>query len=407
VLFLIGADFFAVDKRNKTRLERLFDNDNEYTPQKWLIRHFLQDEKMAAQQQNILKKVLIRAIQLWPGKLPETCPTNTVKNLLYQFSGDEEIYAYLIQSVEVNFVDSRGRTPLHTAAALGSMTIVNLVFKDEDKFGLINAVDINGETALHVATKNNFAEIVEALLNHGVDVNVKYPSGQTALHIAARKDFESILVSLLEQDDADVEAKDPLGRTPLHLASRSVEVTKLLLEHGADVGTKDNFGFTPLHHASTSVEVTKLLLKRGANADEKGILALTPWILAFLTKSDETLKALLDVSAVNDVNTTALKFYLGGKSAEAVKLLQDSWIDPMSNLNQPDIYLGRLILYEIQAHDPSIPVNDNLFPLFAPLIENLKRMLKEDMVISDLETYIFYSMLGDERKELSPLVRLG
>jgi ankyrin repeat protein len=330
-----------------------------------------------------------------------------VKNLLYQFSGDEEIYAYLIQSVEVNFVDSRGRTPLHTAAALGSMTIVNLVFKDEDKFGLINAVDINGETALHVATKNNFAEIVEALLNHGVDVNVKYPSGQTALHIAARKDFESILVSLLEQDDADVEAKDPLGRTPLHLASRSVEVTKLLLEHGADVGTKDNFGFTPLHHASTSVEVTKLLLKRGANADEKGILALTPWILAFLTKSDETLKALLDVSAVNDVNTTALKFYLGGKSAEAVKLLQDSWIDPMSNLNQPDIYLGRLILYEIQAHDPSIPVNDNLFPLFAPLIENLKRMLKEDMVISDLETYIFYSMLGDERKELSPLVRLG
>ena len=42
--------------------------------------------------------------------------------------------------------------------------------------------DENGLTALHVAAGNNHLNIVEILLNRGIDINSKDNNGNTALH---------------------------------------------------------------------------------------------------------------------------------------------------------------------------------------------------------------------------------
>lgn len=61
---------------------------------------------------------------------------------------------------------------------------------------------------------------VRALLDAGVDVNVRNYKGQTALHCAAKAGFDQIVALLLDRG-AEVNAKDDKGATPLATALRS------------------------------------------------------------------------------------------------------------------------------------------------------------------------------------------
>jgi len=72
---------------------------------------------------------------------------------------------------------------------------------------------------LHVASGNNFAGIMELLIEAGADVNASDLSEKMALHmVSERGDVKSVQVLLDHQ--ADIMARDKDGATPFDIAER-------------------------------------------------------------------------------------------------------------------------------------------------------------------------------------------
>ena len=98
-----------------------------------------------------------------------------------------EVQRTLRQGVNVNAVDEDGNTALHRAADKGHMEVVTaLLAAGADT----NLQDKLGRTALHWAAYYGRIEMVTALLAAGADIKLKNGSGCTALHIAAWRDAD-------------------------------------------------------------------------------------------------------------------------------------------------------------------------------------------------------------------------
>lgn len=84
--------------------------------------------------------------------------------------------------IDVNIGDSRGHQPLITACAYGRLDMAQaLVQRGAD---VSYRMPMTKTTALHVASSNGFADIVELLLAHGADRNARDFSGSSPLDYA-------------------------------------------------------------------------------------------------------------------------------------------------------------------------------------------------------------------------------
>jgi ankyrin repeat protein len=55
------------------------------------------------------------------------------------------------------------KTPLHYACSSGVLDLVKPLLKCCDNEGFVNAIDENGDTALHLSTRSGFIEIMKLL----------------------------------------------------------------------------------------------------------------------------------------------------------------------------------------------------------------------------------------------------
>ncbi|EAX93924.1 ankyrin repeat protein, putative [Trichomonas vaginalis G3] len=205
----------------------------------------------------------------------------------------------------------------------------------------INAKNIDGKTALHIATSkiNNNKEIVELLLSHGANINEKDNYGATALHKAGYNNNKEI-VELLLSNGANIDEKNSFGRTTLHNAAcyNCQEIAKLLLSHGANINARDNDGRTPLHYATDSnrKEFVKLLLSQGANINEKDLNERTALHIAAANCSKEIVELLLSYDAKIDEKDkngrTALHIATKNCSKDIIELL----LSYDANINEKD-----------------------------------------------------------------------
>ena len=86
---------------------------------------------------------------------------------------------------------------------------------------------------------------------HAINVDVRDSDGQTPLHVASRNAHVEAARMIIRQG-TDINARDNYDCTPLQEASSHghLDVARLLLEHGAAVQVQNNRGWTPLHEAS-------------------------------------------------------------------------------------------------------------------------------------------------------------
>jgi ankyrin repeat protein len=125
-----------------------------------------------------------------------------------------------------------------------------------------------GATPLHTAVENNQLDVVQELLNQGVDPNKAHNWGSTPLHLACINGNLDIVRVLINHhtDGASVSIQNSSGWTPLHWAAfyGHIDIIKELLNHQADPNTITDKGWTPAMCALQygKLEAFKLLIHR-------------------------------------------------------------------------------------------------------------------------------------------------
>ncbi|WP_265035184.1 MULTISPECIES: ankyrin repeat domain-containing protein [unclassified Wolbachia] len=130
----------------------------------------------------------------------------------------------------------------------------------ENSFKSIYARDEKERIALHYAVE---AKTVSLLVEKGANVNAADVEGYTALHLAVtEKRLET--VKELIKSGANVNAEEYGNKcTPLHLACMvgEKEIVEELVKAGGEIEQADKFGMTAMDYAKTSKEVTEVLKK--------------------------------------------------------------------------------------------------------------------------------------------------
>ena len=174
---------------------------------------------------------------------------------------------------DVNELNEKGQTPLHTAAGglKDCRELCSILIEHKAK---IDAVDKDGNQPLHLACERGRIQTSLLLLSKGANANSLNADGQTPLHTAAGglKDFCE-LCSILVKHKAKIDAVDKHGNQPLHLACERgrIQTSLLLLSKGANANSLNADGQTPLHTAAGALKdfpkLCSILLNRDAKID--------------------------------------------------------------------------------------------------------------------------------------------
>ena len=111
----------------------------------------------------------------------------------------------------------------------------------------LNVKAKNGETCLFDAVRGKKYEMVELLIEKGIDINLTNFYDDNALKTAVSMGSQNInIVRLLLESKINPNLKSIHGETPLHEAVRqgNAQLVKLLLQYKADPSIKDDNGKT-------------------------------------------------------------------------------------------------------------------------------------------------------------------
>lgn len=182
----------------------------------------------------------------------------------------------VVAGATVDLADDTGRTPLHVAAQRGDFRVARDLLTDitqeeagflQPRYGisparrdplrtsaLVAQRTLAGDTPLHLAVGSGCLDLVELLLHHAPDPNVRERyCGATPLHLACRLCRPDLAELLLRCGRVDVNAVDYGRRTPLRHVwdlqrgePRSKDLLRLILllrDHGGtpivDPGSED------------------------------------------------------------------------------------------------------------------------------------------------------------------------
>lgn len=178
-------------------------------------------------------------------KLDERIGLNTPILCLAALYASEKIFNYLIERLTPEQIAQSG---------------------DDGQNALISAC-----TACEPYQKAHKARvrIAAKLIEKKIDINRADNTKQTAMHIAAKYHFND-MIKLLAEHQAEIDPRDQFGRTPLstHIVTNkgntSNSTIRLLCEKGANIYEQDNSGVSPLNH-TTNYTLKQIML----DADQK------------------------------------------------------------------------------------------------------------------------------------------
>lgn len=172
----------------------------------------------------------------------------------------------------LNKQDESGKTPLHLAIEMDHTDIARYLIEQGAN---TNLTDHDNETPLHYSASAGNLEIGRLLLEKGTtslnDSNAVKHGGfvgnWTPLHLACLNSHPE-MVQLLLDHNANIEVRDGVQRTPLILSVEGgdMQVVQILVKNGADINAQAIRGYTALLWAARNdfEEMVNYLVDRGA-----------------------------------------------------------------------------------------------------------------------------------------------
>jgi ankyrin repeat protein len=186
---------------------------------------------------------------------------------------------------------------LMIACAHRSQEVVEMLFMMDGTLDL-DAVDADGWTALHHASKQGSEDMLNILCKKGANPSLTTNNNETGLHLAAQERHKAVVKFLLEKNcPFDIRTTSPVewkgGKTALHLAlhkyetdnkdeqkkrddqvnknEKGEEISFILLQHGADVKLSDKMGKSALHFAAETglAKAVEKLIQLGADVNSQ------------------------------------------------------------------------------------------------------------------------------------------
>lgn len=220
----------------------------------------------------------------------------------------------LLNGAKANFSNADGITPLGKAAEIGHIQAVEMLLAHGAK----------ASAGIYSAIKHGHADVVQILLNNGVNLNKEFGSYfESPLFWAVRhRHVDVVEMLLLSGADPNIAGGD-FDPTVLHVAAERgyAGVAQVLLEHGAkqdirsriqvryydgDGGYSSKYGgyYTdeqkfggrfPIHQAAANghANVISVLINGGANPNAGDIRGLDPLYFSIKGKHADAVKALL------------------------------------------------------------------------------------------------------------------
>jgi len=194
---------------------------------------------------------------------------------------------------------------------------------------LINTKDADGRTPLHIAAANGSVAMAELLIEKGADLGKKDLFGNTPLHSAVDGDQKNT-VEILIAKGAEIDSFNEARHTPFMLAARNtgnVDIGRMLLRSGADLNTKDNFDSRPLNWSAFfgHREFIDFLLDNKAEFDLTGAKGMEILRKAAQCGAARLFQSIAEkgASLLADGNANNLTMYtaISGGSLEIVKML--------------------------------------------------------------------------------------
>jgi len=185
-------------------------------------------------------------------------------------SGQGDILRQLLeQGAALESRDYFKRTPLHRAIEAGQFEISQqLIAAGANP----NARDRIGTTPLMLSTKQTDIKFIRLLMDSGADPDQVNTRGMTALHLAVTHS-RNVVEELLQQG-VEIDSRNREGQTPLLLVAslspqRYWSMIKLLIEKGANPSSAANNQQTLLDYslAHNHLPLFELLLSRGWDSD--------------------------------------------------------------------------------------------------------------------------------------------
>lgn len=185
--------------------------------------------------------------------------------------------------VDVNAQDVFGISSMHIAAR-GADSTESMIRRLIEKGARISARTKNGETPLHLASRNGNMEAVNTLLEYGADPMDRDFNGLNALHYAAKKLHEGIMQTVVTHTpetsvEVILKSKDKNKENVWHhvLSNKvkvNISIVNYLLQWPFGINDLNNAGMSPmakylkasvLRGSDDDPEVLRLMFKGGAN----------------------------------------------------------------------------------------------------------------------------------------------
>lgn len=251
---------------------------------------------------------------------------------------EEMLCLLLCHGADINAKSKSGNTPILEATFKGKleMELKQMVEKGAD-WKMRNK---NGKSVLHLAVEGGNWEAFKYFVSIGANVNITNKSAKMPVHfLSLTKNYFTDMLNLLLEYGVDINAKSECGNTPIleaALHGRSNMELDQMVRYGADWKICNNYGNTVLHLAveGGNYEGFIYFLSMGANVNVANIYGEMPVHFLGLTNQNfDKMLVLLreygaDINAQSECgNTPLLSAACQGRSETELKQMVQNGAD--------------------------------------------------------------------------------